>query len=101
MTAPLLDIAGLTAGYLLDRMIFTAEVYIPPLRNLLLWGGVFGGLAMWVFVQFFIAPSLKVVLGHATGDEAAARGRVRTFARLNLVLGLPVTAVMVAAAHLY
>lgn len=91
----------ISSGYLLDRMIFTTEVYIPPLRNLLLWGGVLGALAMWAFVQFFIAPSLKVVVGTSTGDEVAARARIKTFARLNLVLGLPVTAVMVAAAHLY
>lgn len=93
-----------TSGYLLDRTIFTAEVYIPPLRNLLLWGGTLGGIVMWVFLNFIIWPNLKKVIGLTPADDAQkdlARGKVKTYARLNLVLGLPVTAVMVAAAHLY
>lgn len=94
----------ITSGYLLDRYIFTAEVFIPPLRNLLLWGGTAGGLAMWAFANFIIWPNIKVVLGDTPADDAAkerARAKVKTYARLNLVIGIPVTAVMVAAAHLY
>jgi len=93
-----------TSGYLLDRYFFTTDVYIPPLRNLLLWGGTVGGLLMWGFVHFLIWPNLRIALGEVPGDDAAkerARATVKTYARLNLVLGLPVTAVMVAAAHLY
>lgn len=93
-----------TSGYLLDRMIFTAEVYIPPLRNLLLWGGTLGGLAMWGLVHLAIWPNLRIVLGERPGDAAAkakAAKTVRACARLNLVLAVPVTFVMVAAAHLY
>lgn len=91
-----------TTGYLLDRWIFTSAVYIPPLRNLMLWGGTIGGLVMWAFVHFVIWPGLQVVLSDASPEaKAAARSRVLTFARANLVLSLPVTFVMVAAAHLY
>lgn len=93
-----------TAGYLLDRIVFTSPVYIPPLRNLLLWGGVAGGLLMWAFVQFAIVPNLRTVLGGGAGDSAAlahARSQVKTYARINLILALPVTFVMVAATHLY
>lgn len=94
----------ITTGYLLDRWIFSSPVYIPPLRNLLLWGGTLGGLLMWAFVNFAILPNLKIALGSLPGDaeaKAAARHKVHLFARLNLMLALPVTFVMVAAAHLY
>jgi uncharacterized membrane protein len=94
----------LTTGYLLDRWIFSSPVYIPPLRNLLLWGGTLAGAAMWVFVNLRIWPNLRIVLGQVPADPAAiavARETVRFYARLNLVLALPVTFVMVAAAHLY
>jgi uncharacterized membrane protein len=93
-----------TTGYLLDRWIFSSTVYVPPLRNLLLWGGTLAGLAMWVFANLLIWPSLRILLGETPADpaaKAAARERVRLYARLNLILALPVTFVMVAAAHLY
>jgi uncharacterized membrane protein len=101
LTGVLLLVAS---GYLLDRLLFTSEVYIPPARAVSLWGGVFGGLVMWTFVHFIIWPNLKVVLGHTPGDadaRARAREQVRTYARWNLILSVPVTFVMVAAAHLY
>jgi hypothetical protein len=47
---------------------------------------------------------MQVVLGLRAGDDsakAAARARVILFARLNLLLSLPVVLAMVAAAHLY
>jgi uncharacterized membrane protein len=94
----------ITSGYLLDRIVFTSSVYIPPLRNILLWGGTLGGVAMWAFVHFIIWPNLKVVLGPVQADPAQtahAREQLRTYARLNLLLAVPVTFVMVAAAHLY
>lgn len=93
-----------TTGYLFDWLVFSTPVYVPPARAALLWCGVIGGLAMWAFVHFVIWPNLRIVLGEAPGDAAAketARRQVRTFARLNLVLALPVTFAMVAAAHLY
>jgi len=94
----------LTTGYLLDWLVFSTPVYIPTARALLLWSGVLGGLAMWAFVHFVIWPNLRIVLGEAPGNAQAkerARQQVRTYARLNLVLAVPVTFVMVAAPHLY
>jgi uncharacterized membrane protein len=101
LTGVLLLLAG---GYLLDRWLFTAEVYIPPARAMALWGGVLGGLLMWAFAHFIIWPNLKVVLGHTPGDAAAtarAREQIKTYARWNLILSVPVTFTMVAAAHLF
>ncbi len=92
------------AGYLLPSLVYGTGVYVPPARALLLWGGVIGGLAMWMFVHMYIWPNMQVVLGMRPGDDAAkarARARVVLFARLNLVLSLPVVFAMVAAAHLY
>jgi len=92
------------SGYLLDRYVFATAVYMPPLRNLLLWGGTAAGLAMWGFLNLRIWPALRILTGETVADDAAqveARAIVKTYARLNLVLAIPVTAVMVAAAHLY
>ena len=92
------------SGYLLPSLVYGTGVYVPPARALLLWGGVVGALAMWMFVHMYIWPNMQVVLGLRPGDadaKARARARVVTFARLNLVLSLPVTLAMVAAAHLY
>ena len=94
----------ITSGYLLDRLVFTSAVYVPPLRNALLWGGTLAGIAMWAFVHFKIWPNIKIVLGETAGDtdaKARARDTVRIYARLNLILAVPVTFVMIAAAHLY
>jgi uncharacterized membrane protein len=93
-----------TTGYLLDRIVFSSAVYIPPLRNILLWGAAVGALAMYGFVHMVIWPGLRIVLGQQPADEAtvsAARVRVAAYARWNLILALPVTVAMIAAAHLY
>jgi uncharacterized membrane protein len=92
------------AGYLLPTLAYDSSVYVPPARSLLLWAGVIGALAMWMLVHMYIWPAMQVVIGLRPGDadaKARARLRVVTFARLNLVLSLPVTLTMVAAAHLY
>jgi len=94
----------LLSGYLLPVLIYGAGVFMPPARVLLLWGGVVAALAMWMFVHMYIWPNMQVVLGMRAGDDiakAAARARVILFARLNLLLSLPVVLAMVAAAHLY
>jgi hypothetical protein len=52
----------------------------------------------------YIWPSMQVVLGLRAGDadaKAQARARVVLFARLNLIIAIPVVLGMVAAAHLY
>jgi uncharacterized membrane protein len=91
-----------STGYLLDRLVFPSAVYIAPMRNALLWSGAIAGVLMWGFVQFVIWPNLQTVLGAADArTKAEARQRVRKFARLNLILSIPVTFVMVAATHLY
>ena len=91
-------------GYLFDRWVFLSAVYIPPLKMALLWLGVGAALVMWVIAQMVIVPNIRILTGEVVSDDAgkaAARSRVRTFARINLVLAIPVTFVMVAAAHLY
>lgn len=93
-----------TTGYLLDRAVFGAEVYLPPIKNIMLWGSVVGALVMYGLVHLVIWPGLRRVLGEvATTPEemAAARNRVHFAARFNLVLTMPVTFAMVAASHLY
>jgi uncharacterized membrane protein len=93
-----------TTGYLLPNLVYGAGVYVPPSRAWLIGSGVLGGLVMWMFVHMYIWPNMQVVLGLRPGDveaRARARARVVTFARLNLVLAVPVTLAMVAAAHLY
>lgn len=94
----------LTAGYVLPSLAYGTSVFVPAARASLLWIGVVGALAMWMFVHMYIWPSMQVVLGLRPGGADAkgrARARVAMFARLNLILALPVTFAMVAAAHLY
>jgi uncharacterized membrane protein len=91
------------AGYLLPGLVYGTGVFMAPERATLLWLGVLGGLVMWMLVHMYIWPSLRLALGLRPGDEAAkaaARERVRLFARLNLLIAVPVTLAMVAAAHL-
>ena len=93
-----------TTGYILPTLFYGAGVYVPPSRAWLMGGGVLGALVMWMFVHMYIWPNMQVVLGLRPGDADAkgkARARVITFARLNLVIAVPVTLAMVAAAHLY
>ena len=93
-----------TTGYLLPTLVYGAGVYVPPSRAWLIGSGVLGALVMWMFVHMYIWPNMQVVLGLRPGDadaKARARSRVILFARLNLILTVPVTLAMVAAAHLY
>ncbi len=93
-----------TTGYLFDALVFSMPVYVPTARAALLWAGVAGGVVMWAFVHFIIWPNLRIVLGDTPADANAkgrARDEVRTYARLNLVLAVPVTFAMVAAPQLY
>ena len=59
---------------------------------------------MWAIVHFKLWPNIKIVLGqipsYADG-KARARDTVRIYARINLIHAVPVTFVMIAAAHLY
>ncbi len=92
-----------SAGYLLGDWVFASTVYMAPARTLMLGAGALGGLLMWTIVNMAIGPNLKIVLGQRSADaatQARARLAVRRYARLNLVLAIPVTFLMVAAAHL-
>ncbi|MEZ5774329.1 MAG: hypothetical protein R3D33_06410 [Hyphomicrobiaceae bacterium] len=71
-------------------------------RGLLITIAMLLGLVMWINVHMAIWPAMREVLG--AGEEAgksAARERVRRYARINLILAVPVTFAMVGAAHLY
>lgn len=90
------------AGYMLERWVFKSAVYVPPLKFLMLYGAIIGALVMWALVHFVIWPSLRIVLGKVAATPEAkvrARDRIRMAARINLVLSLPVTCIMVAVAH--
>jgi uncharacterized membrane protein len=91
-------------GYLLPSLIYGTSVFIPAVKAVVLWTAVLGALAMWMFVHMYIWPNMQVVLGLRTGDAEAkgkARARVILFARLNLIIAMPVALGMIAAAHLY
>lgn len=93
----------ISTGYLLGEWFFSSSIYIPPQRTAMLTAGALGGIVMWAFVNFIIWPSLKIALGQVAGDadaKALARKTVKRYARLNLVLAVPVTFAMVSAAHL-
>lgn len=93
----------LTTGYLFDRWVFPSSVYIPAARSVTLWLGALAGIAMWALAHGVIRPGLAIVLdpGESPASVASARSRIQTAARVNLVLAIPVTYAMVAAAHLY
>lgn len=88
-------------GYLVPALVYGTAVYVPPSRATMLWAGVVAAFFMWMFVHMYIWPNMQIVIGKRSGDIPTARARVMLYARLNLVLALPVTLVMVAAAHLY
>ena len=91
-----------TSGYLGGSLVYSSAVFIPTSRNILMWSGTLGAMAMYMFVHMMIWPGLRIVLGMEKAEPdavAAARTKVATYARLNLVLSVPVTLAMVAAAH--
>jgi uncharacterized membrane protein len=94
----------LPTGYLLGSWVFGAPVYVSLVKSLLMWSAVAGAVAMWIFVHMIIWPNLQTVLGQRPGNaeaKAAARATVARYARANLLLAVPVTVLMVAAAHLF
>jgi len=93
----------LTTGYLLDRWVFPSSVYIPSARGLMLWAGVIAALIMWGLVHRVIWPNLKLILDDGANPAVLTQSRERVLfaARINLMLAVPVTFAMVAAAHLY
>ena len=89
------------SGYLLPSLFYDETgVFAPLSRVALIWTGVAGASAMWVFVHMVIWPNLQIMSGAKPGDKAAARIKVRNFARANLILSIPVVLAMMASAHL-
>jgi uncharacterized membrane protein len=94
----------LFAGYLVPSLIYGTSVFVAPAKAIVLWTAVLGALIMWMFVHMYIWPNMQVALGLRAGDSTAksrARARVLLFARLNLIIAIPVVLGMIAAAHLY
>lgn len=94
----------LPTGYLLAGWVYGAPFHMPLAKVLLLWGAAAGAVAMWTFVHMMIWPNLQIVLGEKPGNaeaKAAARAKVALYARANLLLAIPVTVLMIAAAHLF
>ncbi len=98
-------VAGLALAALHGNLIpgFTFGVFEGlQTRHIMLGTGIWMGIVMWVFVHMLIWPNLKIMLGLVDADDpakAAARIKVRDYARINLILSVPVTFAMVAAAH--
>ncbi len=92
-------------GYLLEALTLGAiEGFAVP-KHVMIGLGMWIGIAMWVLVHHFIWPNMRIMLGlvpdKSKEERFAARVRMRNFARMNLVLSLPVTFAMVAARSLY
>lgn len=89
--------ATLFTGFIMAIPI-GASVHTRPL----LIAGILGGLAMWAIVQFILRPNVARVTGKVAASDAeklAARATIGTWARINLILVLPVTVAMLIAAH--
>lgn len=89
--------ATLLTGVLLLVLVWPDLAYRP-----LLMAGMIGGVAMWVIVQFILLPNVARITGRVSANDqekAAARGAIALWARINLVLVLPVTLAMLLAGH--
>ena len=91
-------------GYFMDAMTLGAwnEFAVP--KHIMLGLGIWLAIIMWAFVHMFIWPNMQIMLGLRPGDmEAKARARikVRNFARINLMLAIPVLFLMVAAQNIF
>lgn len=90
----------------LGMLLFTSYLTLGGIatpRGILIGIAMLLGVVMWGIVHMTIWPAMRIVLaGTGTKDEVRrARDSVRRFARVNLVLALPVTFAMVGAAHLF
>ncbi len=83
-------------------VVLTLPAHATLAARPLLLAGILGGLAMWAIVRFVLKPAVAIVTGARTASDperAAARGRIALYARINLVLLLPVTTAMLLGAH--
>ncbi len=106
--ATLTVVAGLALtalqGTLFDVLTLGAGDSFAVPRHTLLGIGIWLAIVMYVFVWFLIWPNLQIVLGQKPGDADAkntARAKVFKYARMNLMLSMPVTFAMVAAQNLF
>ncbi len=91
-------------GYVMSAWVYGAPVYLSAAKTGSMAIAALGAIAMWAFVHHAIWPNMQVVLGLRPGNgeaKAAARAKVALYARANLLLAIPVTVLMVAAAHLF
>lgn len=91
-------------GTLFDVLTLGAGDSFAVPRHTLLGIGIWLAIVMFVFVWFLIWPNLKIVLGETPGDandKNIARAKVLKYARMNLMLSMPVTFAMVAAQNLF
>lgn len=83
-------------------IVLTLPAHATLAAQPLLIGGILGGVAMWAIVRFVLKPAVAMVTGAraaSDAERAAARGRIALYARINLVLLLPVTTAMLLSAH--
>ncbi len=89
--------ATLLTGILLLVPLGAGFIYRP-----LLIVGVLGGIAMWAIVQFILGPNVARLTGKIAASDAekgAARAAIGLWARVNLVLLIPVSLAMLYGAH--
>jgi len=70
-------------------------------RSVLLFA-VAGGIAMWAIVQFILRPNVARITGKVAAsdaEKATARVAIAKWARINLILVIPVSVAMLVAAH--
>jgi len=75
-----------------------AGAFLRPLLAI----GMAGGIAMWAIVQFVLVPNVARITGKVVAsdaEKAKARAAIALWARVNLVLVVPVTLAMFVGAH--
>ena len=90
-------------GYLFGSWLFASAVYMPPARTLTLLRRCIWRSYDVDVREFADLAKSQDRTRQSQGDpetQTRARQTVKRYARLNLVLALPVTFAMVAAAHL-
>ena len=93
---------GAAHATLATGLILTLPIGNTVHHRPLLIAGILGGLVMWAIVQFILSPNVTRITGKVAAsdtEKAAARASIVTWARINLILVVPVSVAMVIAAH--
>ncbi len=93
---------GAAHATLLTGVVMLIPIGAAVHQRILLMLAVLGGIAMWAIVQFILRPNVARITGKAAAsdaEKAIARQAILTWARVNLVLAIPVSVVMLVAAH--